>query len=161
MTTLAASQMTPIPHSARERKALQPFDAERVLIDSDIRPQMLIEGKWIRSVDQPSGLEIEVRRTACGAGCGCAAVVRLPAKPTVTPKIHELAALIQRDFGPKPAYYAARPYVEALLSLPTGSSHYYEDSVVNLLRYLIGNLSGWRGPQAKATRDFLRVVVGQ
>lgn len=57
-----------------------------------------------------------------------------------------------------PAGYAAKPYADALASLPDGATRYYEDEVKYLLVYLVQNLGQWKGETAREAKKTLRAA---
>lgn len=66
------------PYSTAEADVFQTFDETRVFI-SPARSEVINSDEWAHTVDLATGLDIEVRRVACGLGCRCAAEVRLAA----------------------------------------------------------------------------------
>lgn len=84
-----------------------------------------------------------------------------PARLTRT--LAAVAAEIRQDYVSKgkPVYYAAVPYVDALLVMNTtdlGAS-YYQDSAATLVRYLLANLSTWRGETAQRVKAELKAAL--
>lgn len=73
-------------------------------------------------------------------------------------ELREIALEIQADFGDKPAYYAARPYVEALLLTSEGANYFYEDDLDTVVLYLKGNLKTWRGDKAREIKARLSAL---
>lgn len=73
-------------------------------------------------------------------------------------ELREIALEIQADFGASPAYYAAAPYVEALLLTSEGSDAFYEDDLDSVILYLKGNLKAWRGEKAREIKARLSAL---
>lgn len=81
------TQMTVRPIGDAETR-LQRFDTGRMLIDVGVQFKEPITGKWSEETrDAISGLFVQVRRAACGAGCFCAAEVRVVSGATVESKV--------------------------------------------------------------------------
>lgn len=80
----------------------------------------------------------------------------------MTPQLRAILLTIKADYAGKASAYAARPYLDALLSMPIGASRYMEEDVDYLCRYLRGNLKGWRGEIAAETKAaFDALLAGQ
>lgn len=75
--------------------------------------------------------------------------------------LDEIAREIEQDYADKgkPVYYAAKPYVDAMKSLNSIDDMYGCDSADSIVRYLLGNLSYWRGDKAKAIKAELREML--
>lgn len=58
-----------------------------------------------------------------------------------------------------PAGYAAKPYVDAVLSVPMGATGYGDESLRDVVMYLRSNLRSWRGPLAKEVKAELDEVL--
>lgn len=79
----------------------------------------------------------------------------------MTEALATAAATINAEFLPKPAGYAAVPYVRALMALPIGATAYFEDDLETVLIYLLGNLTYWRGPVAKETKETIKAALAE
>jgi hypothetical protein len=77
--------------------------------------------------------------------------------------LSEIAAEIKADYAKqgKPVYYAAAPYVDALLTLNSPDDYYYNESGRHLLNYLIGNLRYWKGDTAIRVKSEIREILSQ
>lgn len=82
-----------------------------------------------------------------------ALAAQLPGAP-----IAQIADIIRRDW--KPMNYAAVPYVQAMLTLPTIESSYGADDGKGIVLYFLSNASTWRGPVAKLVKAELKKRVG-
>lgn len=51
---------------------------------------------------------------------------------------------------------AAKPYLDALVSLQTMDDSYGADSASNIITYLLGNSTGWKGETAKFVKNELK-----
>lgn len=56
--------------------------------------------------------------------------------------------------------YAAKPYLEAMLSLNNINDTYYLDSGKSIVLYFLSNASSFRGEKAKALKTELKTIVG-
>ena len=56
-------------------------------------------------------------------------------------------------------YWAAAPYINALLDCETVNDQYGADSAKILIAYLLGNLSGYKGDKAKALKKELKDLI--
>lgn len=70
-----------------------------------------------------------------------------------------IARDIRRVWGAK-VNYAAKPYLDALLSLNSASDAYGLDSGKSVALYFLGNAQSFRGPEAKALKAELKAVYG-
>lgn len=77
--------------------------------------------------------------------------------------IHDIGFEIISDYGQrgKPVYYAAVPYVNAMLSLTTLSDRYYEDDARTVLTYALSNLGTWRGETAKRVKAEIKEILSK
>lgn len=63
----------------------------------------------------------------------------------------EIAQKIRRDWGGK-VNFAAKPYLEAMMSLDSIKDDYGADSGQSIVAYFLSNASSWRGETAKAIK---------
>jgi hypothetical protein len=70
-----------------------------------------------------------------------------------------IARDIRKDWGSK-VNYAARPYLEAMLSLDNIQDAYYNDSGRSVVLYFLANAGTYRGENAKALKAELKALVG-
>ena len=68
--------------------------------------------------------------------------------------IHEIAAEIERSW-PKP-YFGFVPYLTALKQLKTIDDQYGWDSGESIVRYALGNMHTFRGPDARRLKQELK-----
>jgi hypothetical protein len=77
--------------------------------------------------------------------------------------LREIALEIRQDYAAKgkPVYFAAVPYVDALVGLDTRdlSAKYYEDDADDVIVYLLGNLIYWRGETATRVKAELTAAL--
>lgn len=61
----------------------------------------------------------------------------------------------------KPVYFAAAPYVDAMLTMHTTdlSARFGYDGAEDMVIRLLGNLSSWRGPEATRVKAELKAAV--
>jgi hypothetical protein len=57
--------------------------------------------------------------------------------------------------------YAAKPYLDAMLSVRTTADMYGYDSAASIVRYFLSNASSWRGPDAVRIKNELRAHLGE
>lgn len=68
--------------------------------------------------------------------------------------LYALAEICRKDW--KKVNYAAKPYLDAMLSLSSVGDKYFEDSGKSIVIYFLGNATGWRGEVAKAVKAELK-----
>lgn len=68
----------------------------------------------------------------------------------------ELAELIEADPAYESARWCAGPYVQALGTLENVNDGYGADYPGSVKAYLLGNLTQWRGPVARAVKAELK-----
>jgi hypothetical protein len=73
--------------------------------------------------------------------------------------ISEIARDIRRDWGSK-VNYAAKPYLDAMLSINYSGDTYGYDTAENIVRYFLCNASSYRGENAKALKAELKTICG-
>lgn len=73
--------------------------------------------------------------------------------------LNAIAKDIRKDWGSK-VNYAARPYLEAMLSLDSIEDPYYNDSGRSVVLYFLANAGTYRGENAKALKAELKALVG-
>jgi len=87
MTTsldVAAGERTLFPVDQATQAALNVFEGDvdgRVLVRLD-DPAVTYSDEWSEATDLLTGLAVAVRRADCGAGCKCAAEVKLVRRPS-------------------------------------------------------------------------------
>jgi hypothetical protein len=74
------------------------------------------------------------------------------------PTIASIARDIRKDW--LKVNYAAKPYLDAMLSLSGPDDSYGFDSARSIVLYFLGNASSYRGPNAKANKIMLKKIVG-
>lgn len=55
--------------------------------------------------------------------------------------------------------FAAKPYLDAMLSLKTIEDKYYFDDARSIITYFLSNASSWRGEKAKAIKAELKGML--
>lgn len=62
--------------------------------------------------------------------------------------------------GKSPSWWIySAPYVEALQKLETIDQMYYYDTADSVVRYLLANLTHWRGDQARKIKNELKAML--
>jgi hypothetical protein len=79
---------------------------------------------------------------------------QLPAAP-----LSQIADVIRKDWGAK-VDYVAKPYLQAMLTLPTIDSRYGLDDGKSIVLYFLSNASTWRGDVAKLVKAELKKRAG-
>ena len=72
-------------------------------------------------------------------------------------KISEIASEIKMDW--KKVNFAARPYLDAMLSLESIEDKYYFDDARSIVTYFLCNASSWRGEKAKKIKAELKGML--
>lgn len=68
-----------------------------------------------------------------------------------------IAAEISRDWGNP--YFAARPYLGAMLTLDSMADAYGADSAQQIVAYFLVNAKSWRGPVARRVKAELNAML--
>ena len=76
-----------------------------------------------------------------------------------TRSISAIASDIRSDWGIK-VNYAAKPYLQAMLSINEHCPNYGNDSGESIVRYFLCNASSYRGEKAKALKSELKTLCG-
>lgn len=76
-------ERTLFPADQATRDALTEWDDDRVVVRLEV-PELTDSEEWERTTDLLTGTAVAVRRADCGAGCRCAAEVKLSAAPEVS-----------------------------------------------------------------------------
>ena len=76
-----------------------------------------------------------------------------------TRSISAIARDIRADWGAK-VNYAARPYLQAMLSIDSTRDSFGHDSGESIVRYFLCNASTYRGEKAKALKAELKTLCG-
>jgi hypothetical protein len=76
---------------------------------------------------------------------------------TAVRPLGEIAGDIRRDW--KNVNYAAKPYLDAMLSLNSINDNFYADDGRSIVAYFLSNASTWRGPVAKAIKAELNAML--
>ena len=79
----------------------------------------------------------------------------------LTRPLSEIAAEIKADYARqgKPVYFAAVPYVDAMLHLDSLRDRFFEDSADTVVLYALENLTYWRGEVATRVKTELRAAL--
>jgi hypothetical protein len=81
------------------------------------------------------------------------------AKTTATTRpLHEIAREIKKDWGTK-VNFAAKPYLDAMVSLNSISDNYGWDSGKSIVLYFLANAASWRGETAKRIKAELKAMA--
>lgn len=72
--------------------------------------------------------------------------------------IGTIARAIMRDW--KNVNYAAKPYLQAMLSVDIPNDAYGYDSAKSIVSYFLANASGYRGDNARANKAALKRLCG-
>jgi hypothetical protein len=72
-------------------------------------------------------------------------------------KIYQIAGAIFHNW--KKVNYAAKPYLDAMLSLSDIDDKYMMDDARSIIRYFLCNAGSWRGPVAKAIKAELKAML--
>lgn len=76
---------------------------------------------------------------------------------TKTRPLYEIAREIRSDW--KKVNYAAVPYLDAMSDLSSVRDRYLAEDGYSIVRYFLGNASGWRGPIAKRVKAELKKLL--
>lgn len=71
--------------------------------------------------------------------------------------IYEIAREIKKDWGAK-VNFAAKPYLDAMMSLDSIDDNYFFDSAKSVVLYFLSNASTWRGETAKRIKAELKAM---
>ena len=83
-------------------------------------------------------------------------VIHITDKPKQR-KIYQIAGEIFIKW--KKVNYAAKPYLDAMLSLTDKDDKYICDNASDIIRYFLCNASTWRGPDAKRIKLELKELI--
>lgn len=78
---------------------------------------------------------------------------------TSTRTLSVIASDIRNDWGSR-VNYAARPYLNAMLSIDSVNDNYGLDSGRSIVLYFLSNAASYRGEKAKALKTELKKVAG-
>lgn len=84
--------------------------------------------------------------------------MNMPANKQTRP-LYEIAEEIRNETAASSFWWKAQPYVDAMLSLNKITDMYLFDSADSVVRYALGNLTGWRGDVAKRVKAELREML--
>ena len=76
-----------------------------------------------------------------------------------TRSVSSIARDIRADWGSK-VNYAAKPYLQAMLSIDSTHDSFGHDSGESIVRYFLCNASCYRGEKAKALKAELKTLCG-
>ena len=76
-----------------------------------------------------------------------------------TRSVSSIARDIRADWGSK-VNYAAKPYLDAMLTLHSLETDFGHDSGENIVRYFLCNASTYRGEKSKALKAELKAACG-
>jgi hypothetical protein len=72
--------------------------------------------------------------------------------------LSEIAREIYKDWGSK-VNFAAKPYLEAMLTLNSINDMYMFDSARSIVAYFLSNARSWKGPKAKEIKKELKDML--
>lgn len=72
--------------------------------------------------------------------------------------LNVIAREIYKDWGSK-VNFAAKPYLEAMLSLNSIDDMYMYDSARSIVLYFLSNARSWKGPKAKEIKKELKDML--
>lgn len=72
-------------------------------------------------------------------------------------RLSEIAAEIVEDW--KFTYFAARPYLGAMLTLDGMEDYYMNDSARSVVTYFLSNARSWKGPTARRIKAELNQML--
>lgn len=80
----------------------------------------------------------------------------------ITRPIYQIAADIKTEWSKvgKGVNFAAKPYLDAMLTLNKITDRYMFDSADSIVRYFLCNASSFKGPRSKELKNELRSLVG-
>lgn len=79
--------------------------------------------------------------------------MQVPTRP-----VHEIAREIRKVWGSK-VNFAAKPYLDAMMSMDKVTDSYGYDSGASIVLYFLGNATGFRGPDAKRIKAELKAML--
>ena len=79
----------------------------------------------------------------------------------ITRPIYQIAADIKTEWSKigKGVNFAAKPYLDAMMSLNKITDHYMFDSADSIVRYFLCNASSFRGNRAKELKAELKALL--
>ncbi len=77
---------------------------------------------------------------------------------TTTRPLYLIAAEIHATWGNRISY-AAKPYLNAMLTLDSIEDTYYCDSADMIVRYFLSNATGWKGDDARRLKAELKAML--
>ena len=79
----------------------------------------------------------------------------------ITRPIYQIAADIKTEWSKvgKGVNFAAKPYLDAMLTLDKITDHYMFDSADSIVRYFLCNASSFRGNRAKELKAELKALL--
>ncbi|MCT1526081.1 hypothetical protein ACS126_03535 [Sphingobacterium lactis] len=82
------------------------------------------------------------------------------AEPMIVPnEIYKIAEIIKADW--KNIYFGAVPYLDAMSSIESIDSDYYEDSAESIVSYFLANAQAWRGQTARSVKAKLKELISK
>lgn len=123
---------------------IMPTAKETKMFDNSHEAKMRILRARLREEISPKPKETKMVAPAAGAG----------ARP-----LYIIAAEIRKDWGNK-VNYAAKPYLDAMMSLEGVEGNYYCDSAKSIVLYFLSNAGSWRGETAKRVKAELKKMAG-
>lgn len=92
------------------------------------------------------------------SGFSSGALTHAPAGNLTGLPLHEIAAMIRKDWSQqgKGVNFAARPYLDAMMSMASHRDNYGADTGRTVLAYFLSNAASYKGEQAKAIKAELK-----
>jgi hypothetical protein len=88
---------------------------------------------------------------------GSAKTAQQMGKPLNQMPLHEIAWLIERDWGT--VNFGAKPYLDAMKHMKSMRDMYGADDAASIVSYFIANAGTWRGETARIVKNYLRRLI--
>lgn len=72
--------------------------------------------------------------------------------------IYAIARVIKKDW--KNIFYAAKPYLDAMLEIENINDNYHADSAKTVVLYFLASAGTWKGDTAREVKLLLRKIAG-
>lgn len=76
---------------------------------------------------------------------------------TIPDKISKIAEIVRADW--ENIYFGAVPYLNAMSTIESIDSDYYEDSAKSIVSYFLANAQAWRGNTARLVKAKLKELL--
>lgn len=78
---------------------------------------------------------------------------------TIPDTISKIAEIVRADW--KHIYFGAVPYLDAMSTIESIDSDYYEDSAESIVSYFLANAQAWRGNTARLVKAKLKELISK